>query len=138
MSGASYPDVDGLRIGQDGGVLTLTFDRPDRRNALDDAMVAAMIANLERAGQDESVRAVLLRGAGEHFCSGFDIVSRNTPKSGSRPRVGSIQRRLPAHAHRLVPLVCSVQVPVVCQVQGWGAGLGLHLVLAADFAVVAD
>jgi 2-(1,2-epoxy-1,2-dihydrophenyl)acetyl-CoA isomerase len=35
-------------------------------------------------------------------------------------------------------LVCSVQVPVVCQVQGWAAGIGLHLVLAADFAVVAD
>jgi 2-(1,2-epoxy-1,2-dihydrophenyl)acetyl-CoA isomerase len=138
MTGASQPDVDGLLVGQDGGVLTLTLDRPDRRNALDDSMVAAVIEILEGAGQDESVRVILIRGTGDHFCGGFDIVSRNSPKGGPRPRVGSIQRRLPAQAHRLVPLVCSVQVPVVCQVQGWAAGLGLHLVLAADFAVVAD
>jgi 2-(1,2-epoxy-1,2-dihydrophenyl)acetyl-CoA isomerase len=139
MTGTSYPDVEGLQVGQDGGVLTLTLDRPDRRNALDDSMVASMIATFEGAGQDESVRVILIRGTEDHFCGGFDIVSRNAPKTdGPRPRVGSIQRRLPAQAHRLVPLVCSVQVPVVCQVQGWAAGIGLHLVLAADFAVVAD
>ncbi len=52
--------------------------------------------------------------------------------------MGSIQRRLPTEAHRLIPLLLTAQMPVVCQVQGWAAGIGLHLALASDFAVVAD
>lgn len=134
-----YEGVDGLGIEMTDGILTITFDRPERRNALDDPMVASLIAAFEAANQDEAVRVVLVRGAGDHFCAGFDILSRNTKsEEGTRPRVGSIQRRLPAQAHRLLPLVCSVQVPVVCEVRGWAAGIGLHLVLAADFAVVTD
>lgn len=133
----SAVDDGGLRVSREGGVLRLTLDRPRRRNALDDAMVADLIRELEDANKEESIRAVLLSGTGDHFCSGFDLAARNAPRD-SRPRVGSIQRRVSAEAHRLVPLLCSVQVPVVCRVQGWAAGIGLHLVLAADFAVVAD
>jgi 2-(1,2-epoxy-1,2-dihydrophenyl)acetyl-CoA isomerase len=133
----SAVEEEGLRVDRESGVLRLTLDRPRLRNALDDAMVAGVIRELEDANKDESVRAVLISGAGEHFCSGFDLVARNARRD-SRPRVGSIQRRVSAEAHRLVPLLCSVQVPVVCRVQGWAAGIGLHLVLAADFAVVAD
>lgn len=126
-----------LRVERDGGVLHLVLDRPRRRNALTDVMVAGLIRELEGANRDESVRAILLSGAGDHFCSGFDLVARNAPRD-SRPRVGSIQRRVSSEAHRLIPVICSVQVPVVCRVQGWAAGIGLHLVLAADFAVVAE
>jgi 2-(1,2-epoxy-1,2-dihydrophenyl)acetyl-CoA isomerase len=127
---------DGIGVHHEDGVLRVTLKRPERRNALDDAMVARLITTVEAAGQDEAVRVILLRAEGEHFCSGFDIVARNAP-DGGRPRVGSIQRRLPAQAHRLVPLLLSVQTPVVCEVRGWAAGVGLHLALAADFAVAA-
>jgi 2-(1,2-epoxy-1,2-dihydrophenyl)acetyl-CoA isomerase len=125
-------------VQQAEGVLRLVLDRPERRNALDEGMVATLIAAIEAAGQDESVRAILVSGAGADFCSGFDILTRNQDSGSARPRVGSIQRRLPAQAHRLVELVLSVQTPVVAAVRGWAAGLGLHLVLAADFAVSAD
>lgn len=136
MSG--YPSCDGLQAGlDDAGVLRLTIDRPEKRNALTDEIVAALIDSLSLAGRDEAVRAVVLTGTGEHFCSGFDIVSRNR-EGGGRPRVGSIQRRVPALAHRLIPLMASVQTPIVVLARGWVAGIGLHLVLAADFAVVAD
>jgi 2-(1,2-epoxy-1,2-dihydrophenyl)acetyl-CoA isomerase len=52
--------------------------------------------------------------------------------------VGSVQRRVPALAHRLIPLMTSVQTPIVAVARGWTAGIGLQLVLAADFALVAD
>ena len=52
--------------------------------------------------------------------------------------ISSIQRRLPCQAHRLIPLLLSVQVPVVCAVRGWAAGIGLHLAVAADFTVAAE
>ena len=138
MSG-DYGGIDDLEVTLEAGVLTFTFDRPEQRNALNDPMVATLLSLLERAQTDESVRAILMRGSGEHFCAGFDIIARNASGDGSsRPRVGSIQRRLPFQAHRLVSLICSVQVPVVCEVRGWAAGIGLHVLLAADFAVVAD
>jgi 2-(1,2-epoxy-1,2-dihydrophenyl)acetyl-CoA isomerase len=131
-----YRSVDGLRVGLVGPVLELEIDRPAKRNALTDPIVHAMITALSAAGPDESVRVIVLRGAGEHFCAGFDIVSRNA--TDTRPRVGSIQRRLPTEAHRLLELLVTTQTPIVCQVQGWAAGIGLHLALAADFAVVEE
>jgi 2-(1,2-epoxy-1,2-dihydrophenyl)acetyl-CoA isomerase len=134
----SYSAVDGLRVDlDDRGVLRLVLDHPDKRNALDDGMVAALIDTVDEAGRDEAVRVILLTGAGDHFCGGFDIVGRNQPGE-QKPRAGSIQRRLPSQAHRLIPLLLTVQTPIVCGVRGWAAGIGLHLVLAADVAVVAD
>ena len=127
----------GVRAERDGGILRLTLDKPDKRNALDDEMVATLLAEVDAANLDESVRVIVLTGAGDHFCSGFDIVSRNAP-GGPRPRVGSIQRRLPSQSHGLVSLLASVQTPVVVAARGWVAGIGLHLLLAADVAVVAD
>jgi 2-(1,2-epoxy-1,2-dihydrophenyl)acetyl-CoA isomerase len=126
-----------LEISHDDGVLRLHLNRPDKRNALTDSMVAAMIDAIDSAGRDEAVRVIVISGAGDHFCSGFDIVSRNAEGS-ERPRVGSIQRRLPSQAHRLIPLIMNTQTPVVCRVQGWCAGIGLNLALAADFAVATD
>jgi len=132
---SAYESVDGLDISFDEGVLTLRLARPDKRNALNDTMVYGAIDAVDLAGRDEAVRAILLTSAGEHFCAGFDWVARN--QEGGKPRAGSIQRRLPSQAHRLVPLLCTVQVPVVCAVRGWAAGIGLNLALAADFTIAA-
>jgi 2-(1,2-epoxy-1,2-dihydrophenyl)acetyl-CoA isomerase len=142
-SDAGYTPVDGLDVRLDGAVLRLTLDRPDKRNAVDDVMMAGLIDAIDRAGRDEQVRAIVVRGAGKHFCGGADIVARNAPAAEgdakpARPRVGSIQRRVPSLAHRLIPLVLSVQTPVVCAVQGWAAGIGFQLALAADVCVAAD
>lgn len=121
----------------DGPVLRCTLDRPETRNALDDTMVAGLVRALEAAGTDERVRVVVLRGTGGTFCAGADLVARNAP-GGHRPRAGSIQRRLPVQVHRLMTLLCTVQVPVVVEVEGAAVGLGFHLVLAADFCVATD
>jgi 2-(1,2-epoxy-1,2-dihydrophenyl)acetyl-CoA isomerase len=130
--------TDGLAAEQDGPLLRIRISRPEKRNAFDDAMVAALTGLVEAAGNDETVRAVLLTGTGEHFCSGFDIVSRNAGGNGRKPRAGSIQRRLPAQAHRLIPVLLETQVPVVAAVRGWAAGIGLGFTLAADVAVVSE
>ncbi len=134
---STYASVDGLTVALDGSILRLTLSRPEKRNAIDDTMMVGLIDALDRAGRDDAVRAVVLAGEGAHFCAGADIVARNS-SSGERPRVGSIQRRVPSLAHRLIPLVATVQVPVVCAVQGWAAGIGFQLALAADFTIAAD
>ena len=130
-------EVDGLAVELAGGVLRLELDRPEKRNALSDSMIAGLIDNVAAAGTDERVRVIVITGRGEHFCGGADIVARNADRS-ARPRTGSIQRRLPAQAHRLVPLLMTVQTPVVCAVRGWAAGIGFQLALAADFTIAAS
>jgi 2-(1,2-epoxy-1,2-dihydrophenyl)acetyl-CoA isomerase len=119
------------------GVVRLTLSRPDKRNALDDEMVASLIEHLTAVATDDRVRAVLLDAAGDHFCGGADLVARNAPRA-DKPRVGSIQRRVPTHSGRLIAQMLSVQVPIVCKVRGWAAGIGMQLVLASDFAIAAD
>jgi 2-(1,2-epoxy-1,2-dihydrophenyl)acetyl-CoA isomerase len=136
MSELRYESVDGVRIELDGSMLRVRLDRPAKRNAINDAMVSGMIEALDTANRDERVRAILLSASGDHFCGGADIVARNA--GTDRPRVGSIQRRLPSQAHRLIAKVLTVQVPIVAAVQGTAAGIGLHLAVASDFCVVAD
>ena len=133
---SDYPEVEGLAVSLDAGVLRLRLVRPEKRNALTDEMMVGLADALDVAGRDEAVRVVVLTGEGDHFCGGFDIVRRNAGVE-QRPRVGSIQRRLPSQAHRLIPTFLSVQVPVVCVAQGWTAGIGLQMVLASDVALVA-
>jgi 2-(1,2-epoxy-1,2-dihydrophenyl)acetyl-CoA isomerase len=132
-----YPAVDRVKIELGGGLLSLRINDPDRRNALDDVSVRALNDALESAQNDEQVRAVILSGEGADFCSGFDIVRRNADRE-VRPRAGSIQRRLPSQAHRLIPQLCALQVPVVAAVTGYAVGIGLQLALASDFVVADD
>jgi 2-(1,2-epoxy-1,2-dihydrophenyl)acetyl-CoA isomerase len=133
-----YPEPpDGLLVSHDGPVLRLTIDRPDRRNAVTDEMVLALIETIEAAGSDESVRVIALTGTGAHFCSGFDLGQRGGG-GDQQPRAGSTQRRLRWQVNRLIPTMLETQTPIVTAARGWVIGLGLHLVLASDFAVVAE
>ncbi|MEB4209739.1 enoyl-CoA hydratase/isomerase family protein [Mycobacterium sp. 94-17] len=133
----SYQGVPGLDVGLRNGILTLTMDDASRRNALNDNTVAHLIAALRTASTDDEVRAVLLAGANGDFCSGFDIVDRNAGAT-TRPRVGSIQRRLPHQAHALIPLLAELQLPIIAAVHGYAVGIGLQILLACDFVVASS
>lgn len=132
----AFVSVPGLAAEVEQARLTLTLDRPAQRNALDDISMAALIANVEAAATDDQLRVIVLRGAGGDFCSGFDIVGRNSD-SDHKPRIGSIQRRMPTQANRLIPLLLHTQLPIVCAVRGWAVGIGAQIALACDFTVTA-
>ncbi len=129
-------EATGIIVRADDGLLRIVIDRPAHKGSLDVAAVRRIIDAMEAAATDDSLRAILLTSAGPDFCSGSDWVASNTP--GQKPRPGSVQRRTPLQAHRLIALVLEVQLPVVCAVRGWAAGLGCQLALAADFTVAAD
>lgn len=134
-----YPDpVEGLVVERDdvSGVVTVMLDRPSRRNAITDEMVQAMITSLEAAGADDDVRVIHLTGRGDHFCSGFDLAGRGRPETP--PRAGATQRRMRFQVNELIPAMLETQTPIVATVKGVAMGLGFNLVLASDFAVVAD
>lgn len=127
-------DAGAVRQTRSGAVLTITLDRPARRNSLSHDMVDDLVTLFTAAATDDSLRAVHLTGGGGDFCAGADWVATNN-NDGRRPRTGDLTRRIPHTANRLVELITTVQLPVVCSVRGWAAGLGCNLALAADFTV---
>jgi 2-(1,2-epoxy-1,2-dihydrophenyl)acetyl-CoA isomerase len=129
-------DDGSVTASRDGDVLRLTLDRPARHNALSHSMIDALVDLLTDAAADDSLRAIHIRGAGTDFCAGADWVATNS--SGQRPRTGDLVRRIPHTANRVIELVQTIQLPVVCTVRGWAVGLGCNLALAADFTVAAD
>jgi len=127
---------EGIAIESQHGVLQITLDRTPRRNALDVSAIRRIVGALEHAATDDSLRVVVLAASGPDFCAGADWVAANA--GGTRPRAGSLQRRTALQAHRLIQLLREIQLPVVCGVRGWAAGLGFQLALAADFTIAAE
>ncbi len=127
----------GVEISTHHSVLRVELNRPTQKNALDSAAVAIIVEGLEQASTDDTLRAVHISGRGDNFCSGADWVASNSDRN-ERPRTGSLQRRTPLQAHRIIELLMSIQLPVVCVVRGWAAGLGCQIALASDFTVAAE
>ncbi|CAN5690218.1 enoyl-CoA hydratase-related protein [soil metagenome] len=123
-----------VRTSRDTAILRITLDRPARRNSLTHSMIEDLVSILTAAADDDSLRAIGIVGAGDDFCTGADWVATNT--AGHRPRPGNLVRRIPHTAHRVIELVATIHLPVVCAVRGWAVGLGCNLALASDFAVV--
>jgi 2-(1,2-epoxy-1,2-dihydrophenyl)acetyl-CoA isomerase len=128
-------DDGAVTTSREGGILHVTLERPSMRNSLSHAMIDAFVKVLTEAATDDSLRAIHLQGAGGDFCSGADWVATT---SGERPRTGDLVRRIPHTANRVIELVHGIQLPVVCSVRGWAAGLGCNLAIAADFTVAAE
>ena len=123
---------------RDGTVATLTLNRPDVLNTLDFAMVEALVARTAEIAADESLRVVVLRGAGKHFMAGGDIRTfageLQHPPDDRRARFQRMVERVHAsieHLHRMPH-------PVVCRVQGAVAGIGFSFMNACDLVVAAD
>lgn len=135
-SDSADPRGDGtVTARRDGAVLRLTLTRPDRRNSLSPPMTETLIDVLTEAASDDALRAIHIQGSGDDFCAGADWVATNS--AGHRPRTGDLVRRIPHAAHRIIELLQTIQLPVVCSVRGWAVGLGCNLALAADFTVAA-
>lgn len=130
----SAPD-GAVTVLRDGALLQLTLARPDRRNSLSASMTETLVNALTEAARDDTLRAVHIRGAGDDFCTGADWVATNA--GDRRPRTGDLVRRVPHAAHRVIELLQTIALPVVCSVRGWAVGLGCNLALAADFTVAA-
>jgi len=130
MSSAPAPSSP-LRTELAAGVLTLTLDRPDKRNALDSALVQALAAELERADLDAEVRVVALRGSGKDFCAGADL--RELLESADRTPAEN-----EASARKLGDLFLAIRrlpKPVVAVVQGRALAGGAGLATACDLVL---
>ena len=119
-----------VETSRDGGVLTITLNRPDVLNAFNAAMHRALQAAFKEARDDE-VRAVVVTGAGRGFCVGQDLTE-------FREAAGDIGGRLRASYHPTILGLRGLEKPVVAAVNGAAAGAGVSLALACDLRVAAD
>src|SRR5687768_7517446 len=109
---------------RDGGVLTITLNRPDVLNAFNTSMHAALRGALEEAA-DSSVRAVVLTGAGRGFCVGQDL-------SEFQEAAGDIGSRLRQNYHPNVLAIRGLEKPVIAAVNGPAAGAGLSIACRSE------
>src|SRR5207245_4896126 len=116
----------------DQGLLTITMNRPDRRNALNPDMTRGLVEAARRAAEDHEVRAVLLKGAGGTFCVGGDVKAM---AEGGAPlpfeaRMANLRRGM-----EVSRILHQMPKPVVVLVDGAAAGDGLSIALGCDLRV---
>ena len=116
--------MNGISVKHDGTILRILLDRPEKLNAVDTPMLDELSARLGDAAADDTVRAVLLTGAGRAFCSGGDLTGGDTAGAAEA-------------ANRVVRAITALPKPVVAGVHGAAAGFGCPLALACDLVVSA-
>jgi enoyl-CoA hydratase/carnithine racemase len=120
-----------VEVTQEAGVLTITLNRPDVLNALNREVHQGIFDALERAKADDSVRAVVITGAGRGFCVGQDLQEF----AGG---AGDVAQNLRENYHRNVLAIRALQKPVIAAVNGAAAGLGCDMALACDFILASE
>ena len=142
-----------LQVQTDRGVCTLTLNRPEVRNAMSLAMVSELLAALRAAEQDEGVRAIVLRGAGGHFCAGGDI----SDMAQARMKLAQLQASVSASASastsanepnpvaetnaafgRLCLAYARSPLPIVTVLEGTVMGGGFGLACVSDVSLALD
>ena len=122
-------------------VLTITLNRPDKVNALNALMVAELIDAFDRSDADGDVRAVIVTGAGKHFCGGFELTGSGAFDAGA----GVADWRSLAHDHpvrdlggRLTLRIFGSLKPVIGAVNGAAVGIGATMLLPMDYRIAAQ
>lgn len=117
-----------------GSALYLTLNRPDKRNALNDELIAALKSSLAKASENKELRSVVLRGAGKDFCSGADLAALQKISEYS------YEENL-ADAESLMDLFLAfrkIEIPVIAAVHGRALAGGCGLATACDIVLASD
>jgi len=118
-------------------VATVTLSRPEKHNALDQAMFEAIVDAAEQVASSPGVRAVVLHGGGPSFCSGIDLGSLISAGDGLDGILAELQGEVPNRFQRVAYDWITLPVPVIAAIHGSCFGGGLQIALAADIRIAA-
>lgn len=121
-----------LKYGVEHGVATITLNRPDVYNALNDEITYELQDALKTVSKDALVRVVVLTGEGKAFCSGQDL------KAASGDQKRSFLQSLHKRYNPIISAMRNLPKPIVCRLNGVAAGAGCSLALACDVIVAAE
>lgn len=124
---------DHIQIRKDGPCGTIVINRPDRRNALSREIVQMLSQAFDDFHSERSVRAIVLTGTGETFCSGTDL--HQVQETGSSKDALAIWHKDATEMLELIEKILRFPKPVIASVNGWAVGTGVALVLASDIAI---
>lgn len=128
-------DLGALRLYRCGAAAKLELNRPERLNAWNKELGLALRDTVADLAADNSVRAVLVTGAGRAFSSGADLSDPSPQTAAGHP---DLYKVLTERYHPIITGIRSMPKPVVAAVQGAAAGIGLSLALACDLVVAAE
>ncbi len=128
-------DFQHLLIQQEGGVLTITLNRPEVFNAFNDTMLEELAETIDAAAVDDTVRCIVLTGAGKAFGSGQDL--RVLVAAQASSEIGQISDHLQKY-HRVIYAIRNMPKPVIAAVRGVAAGISCNVALACDLRIAAD
>jgi enoyl-CoA hydratase/carnithine racemase len=123
---------------KDGGVATVTLNRPEKLNAYSEVMVHEILAALADARDDDSIRAVIITGTGRGFCSGGDISKDFQYPSRYRGHRLESMLEMRENMHELVRFLDRFDKPTVAAINGAAVAGGLTLALSCDFRIAAE
>ena len=116
---------------QTGAVLTLTINRPEKKNAITNAMYGSVVDALERARSDTTIRCVVITGAGDTFTAGNDLTDFAVIAAGGLARDQM-------HAFRFLDRLADFEKPLIAAVPGLAVGIGTTLLLHCDHVVLSE
>ena len=130
--------TDAVTYEQDGGVVTLTLNEPETRNALSNEIIDAIVAHVARINADLSVGCVILTGAGEGFSSGGNVKKMKDRATEDKPRTPTEVRRYYHEGIQRIPLALyGLEAPSIAAVNGAAIGAGLDLATMCDIRIAA-
>ncbi len=135
------PAYEQLLWEQDGRVLTITLNRPERLNAWTATMERELIEALNEANKDPSIGCIVITGAGRGFCAGADITGwadRQTQQDGPREDVPALATTVEQEASPNVPITLANSKPVIAAINGAAVGIGLTMSLACDIRIASE
>jgi enoyl-CoA hydratase/carnithine racemase len=117
------------------GVVVVRLNRPEKMNALSGSLERSLLAALERACEDESVRVVILAGAGDHFCAGWDLQETDQTDPAHHPLSARVGQQTWLQVVRLLRRPDKL---FIAAVHGWAAGQGVELCVSSDLTVCTE
>ena len=118
-----------IKSEMEGSVLKITLNRPDKFNSFNREMSLQLQAELDKAAEDKTIRAVYITGEGKAFCAGQDL-SEAMDENGP-----GIERIVREHYNPIIHKIRTLEKPVICAVNGVAAGAGANIALACDIVI---
>lgn len=122
----------------ESSIVTITFNRAEKRNAMSDEMRSEFIDALEAVAADKAIRALVLTGAGKAFCAGGDIAGMQRRMSAPAGEVAFNGWHRQQRVHRVQALLHTMPKPTIAAVNGAASGLGADTALACDFVIASE
>ncbi|WP_368492251.1 enoyl-CoA hydratase-related protein [Sandarakinorhabdus limnophila] len=129
---------DGLTVSNEAGVMIITLDRPEKLNAYTDAMGRALARAVRSASEDDTIRAIIITGAGRAFCAGADVSAGAESFDMAGEGAGNFGEERRGKHDSFIHALFESKKPIIAAINGPAVGVGITLTLPCDVRIAAE